>query len=427
MLDIKWIRENQETFDIALEKRGHEKVAHKLMLLDEDRRKAIQATQDFQNQRNQIAKKIGEIKKQGGNAEDLLDEANQLKDLLAKEEEKARIFDEKLQEALAFLPNIPAEDVPVGTSEEDNQEVHLWGEKPSFSFTPKQHFEIGENLGFMSFEDGAKISGSRFVVLKGELAKLERAIAQFMLDIHTKTYGYLEVSPPYLVRPNAMYGAGQLPKFADEAFQTTNDYWLIPTAEVPLTNLVADEILNENTLPRRFVAYTPCFRSEAGAAGKDTRGMIRLHQFHKVELVSITTPEKSEEEHQRMLGAAQSILEHLNIHYRTVILCTGDMGGCAQKTYDIEAWLPGQNTYREISSCSNFGNYQARRMNTRYKDQDKSNVFVHTLNGSGLAVGRTLVAIIENYQQEDGSIIIPEALKPYMGGTTLITAEKVEK
>lgn len=427
MLDIKWIRENQEAFDNALEKRGHEKVSQKLVALDEDRRKAIQATQEIQNKRNQIAKQIGEIKKQGGNADDLMQEAGRLRDTLADEEEKARIFEEKLKETLDFLPNVPADDVPDGTNEDDNQEIRVWGEKPSFSFTPKQHFEIGENLGLMSFEEAAKISGSRFVVLKGDLAKLERAIAAFMLDVHTKTFGYLEVSPPYLVRPSAMYGAGQLPKFADEAFQTTNDYWLIPTAEVPLTNLVADEILEEKTLPRRYVGYTPCFRSEAGAAGKDTRGMIRLHQFHKVELVSITTPEKSKDEHERMLGAAQSILEQLNIHYRTVILCTGDLGACSQKTFDLEAWLPGQKTYREISSCSNFGDYQARRMNTRYKNHTNQNVFVHTLNGSGLAVGRTLVAILENYQQEDGSIQIPDVLKAYMGGINYIKPEKVER
>lgn len=427
MLDIKWIRENQEAFDRALKKRGLEKASQRIVALDEDRRKAIQATQDIQNKRNHIAKQIGELKQKGGNADSLMEEASHLRDTLSEEEEKARIFEEKLREALAFLPNIPASDVPEGASADDNKEVRLWGHKPSFDFTPKHHFEIGEAMGLMSFEEAAKISGARFVVLKGNLARLERALAAFMLDVHTKDYGYLEVSPPYLVRPQAMYGAGQLPKFAEDAFQTTNDYWLIPTAEVPLTNLVAGDVLDEKEMPSRYVAHTPCFRSEAGSAGKDTRGMIRLHQFHKVELVSITTPEKSEEEHQRMLGAAQSILEQLNLHYRTVILCTGDMGTCSQKTYDIEVWLPGQNAYREISSCSNFGDYQARRMNTRYKDKEQKNRFVHTLNGSGLAVGRTLVAVLENYQQPDGSVKIPDVLKSYMGGESLLKSEKVEK
>jgi seryl-tRNA synthetase len=354
-----------------------------------------------------------------------VEEASCLREKLPQEEETAKALEESLKQTLAVLPNIPAPDVPLGTSEKDNQEIRKWGAKPPFSFPPKQHFDLGEAMGLMNFEEAAKLSGSRFVVLKGELARLERAIASFMLDVHTHDYGYLEISPPYLVRTQAMYGAGQLPKFAQEAFVTTNDYWLIPTAEVPLTNLVAEDILETHQLPLRFVAYTPCFRSEAGSAGKDTRGMIRQHQFHKVELVSITTPEAAEAEHQRMLGAAQSILERLNIHYRTVVLCTGDMGAFAQKTYDIEVWLPGQNAYREISSCSHCGAYQARRMNTRFREGDRKTRFVHTLNGSGLAVGRTLIAILENYQQEDGSVIIPDVLRPYMGGQTLISAQKV--
>ncbi len=426
MLDIKWIRENPEAFDKALKNRGLKPVAQEVITLDEARRAAIQTVQELQTKRNLVAKEIGEIKRQGGNADALMREANVSRETLMQEEEVSKTLEEKLKETLALLPNVPAPDVPIGSSLEDNVEVRLWGEKPVLSFKPKQHFEIGEAMGLMNFEEAAKLSGSRFVVLKGDLARLERALGAFMLDVHTHEYGYLEVSPPYLVRSQAMYGAAQLPKFAEDAFVTTNDYWLIPTAEVPLTNLVAEELLDLNQLPKRYVAHTPCFRSEAGSAGMDTRGMIRVHQFHKVELVSIATPEASEAEHQRMLIAAQSILERLKIHYRTVVLCTGDMGTTSQKTYDIEAWLPGQNTYREISSCSNFGDYQARRMNTRYKDEEKKSRFVHTLNGSGLAVGRTLVAILENYQQEDGSVIIPDVLRPYMGSESLIKGQKVK-
>lgn len=425
MLDIKWIRENPEAFDQALKNRGLEPQAASIIEFDEDRRKAIQALQDVQNRRNQVAKRIGELKRQGADVDSLMEEASLVRDFLTQAEEELRDHEEKFKHMFDSLPNVPSPEVPVGASEEDNVVVHLWGQKPAFAFTPKQHFDIGENMGLMNFEEGAKLSGSRFVVLKGELAQLERALGAFMLDIHTQEYGYLEVSPPYLVRGQAMYGAGQLPKFAEDAFVTTNDYWLIPTGEVPLTNLVADEILEAPQLPLRFVAYTPCFRSEAGAAGRDTRGMIRQHQFHKVELVSITAPELSEKEHQRMLEAAQSILERLKLHYRTVVLCTGDMSANAQKAYDIEVWLPGQDTYREISSCSNFGDYQARRMNTRFRDEGKKAHFVHTLNGSGLAVGRTLVAVLENYQQEDGSVIIPDVLRPYMGGNSLIKAQKV--
>lgn len=426
MLDIKWIRENPEAFDKALENRGLEKASHQVIALDEARRKAIQSVQDHQNHRNLLAKQIGDLKRQGENADSLMNEATLLREELTQEEGTVTALEEEVKHTLSFLPNVPSADVPLGSSEKDNVQVHLWGEKPTFTFEPKQHFEIGEDLGLMSFEEAAKISGARFTILKGDLARLERALGAFMLDVHTREYGYLEVSPPYLVRTQAMYGAGQLPKFAEDAFVTTNDYWLIPTAEVPLTNLVAGDILDLRTLPQRFVAYTPCFRSEAGSAGKDTRGMFRQHQFHKVELVSITHPDVSEAEHQRMLGAAQSILERLQIHYRTVVLCTGDMGMCPQKTYDIEVWLPGQNTYREISSCSNFGEYQARRMNTRFRNDDKKTQFVHTLNGSGLAVGRTLIAILENFQQKDGSVIIPDVLRPYMGGDPLIKTQRVK-
>jgi len=420
MLDIKWIRENPEEFDIALKNRGLEALSAHITALDDARRQAIQVVQDLQNKRNALAKQIGECKRRGDDAGGLMEEAGHLRDALPQEETALKGHEDALQQALAVLPNIPAPDVPLGSSEDDNVQVRLWGEKPSFPFQPKQHFDIGEALGLMNFEEAARMSGARFVVLKGALARLERALAAFMLDVHTSEYGYTEVSPPYLVRAQAMYGAGQLPKFAHEAFCTTNDYWLIPTAEVPLTNLVAGDILDPAQLPFRFVAYTPCFRSEAGSAGKDTRGMIRLHQFQKVELVSITTPDASEAEHQRMVGAAQSILERLAIPYRTMILCTGDLGTCARRTYDIEVWLPGQNAYREISSCSHFGDYQARRMNTRFRESegDKKTQFIHTLNGSGLAVGRTLVAVLENYQQEDGSVLIPDVLRSYMGGET---------
>ena len=425
MLDIKWIRDHPEAFDAALKSRGAAPLSHALIALDEKRRVAIQAVQDIQNHRNTLAKQIGEVKSKGGDGTALMEEASGLRDTLAQAEAIHHTLEDELHAILAITPNVPGADVPFGTSEKDNVEVRIWGTKPSFSFTPQQHFDLGESLGQMSFEDGAKMSGSRFVVLKGDLARLERALAAFMLDVHTSEYGYTEISPPYLVRPQAMFGAGQLPKFSEEAFVTTNDYWLIPTAEVPLTNLVADELLEADRLPLRFVAHTPCFRSEAGAAGKDTRGMIRLHQFSKVELVSITASETSEAEHQRMLTAAQSILERLNIHYRTMVLCTGDMGGNSHKTYDIEVWLPGQNAYREISSCSNFGDYAARRMNTRYRGDEKKNHFVHTLNGSGLAVGRTLVAVLENYQQEDGTILIPDVLRSYMGDRTSIMTQKV--
>ncbi len=312
---------------------------------------------------------------------------------------------------------MPASDVPDGADESANLEIRRFGEKPSLAFKPKEHFELGEKLGQMDFETAARMSGARFVVLKRGLARLERAIAQFMLDLHTEQFGYMEVSPPYLVRDQAMYGTGQLPKFADDLFHTTTDYWLVPTAEVSLTNLVREQILDEKELPFRFTAYTPCFRAEAGAAGKDTRGMIRMHQFSKVELVSITTPDLSTQEHERMTSCAEEVLKRLGLHFRTMLLCTGDMGFAAKKTYDIEVWLPGQNAFREISSCSNCGDFQARRMNARYRPaSEKSTRFVHTLNGSGLAVGRTLVAILENYQQADGSIAVPGALKPYMGG-----------
>jgi seryl-tRNA synthetase len=417
VFDIRWIRENPEQFDKALQLRGDQAASGPLIKLDDERRHVIQAMQELQNHRNSISKEIGMKKSKGELADDLMEKAAKIREDLPRLEDQERNLTHKLNEMLSHYPNRPASDVPEGVNESDNVEVRKWGDLPVFDFAPKQHFELGEDLGMMDFETATKMSGARFVLLKKDLARLERALAHFMLDTHIQDSGYTEISPPYLVRPQAMYNTGQLPKFGEEAFHTTNDYWLVPTAEIPLTNIASDEIL-EN-VPQRYVAYTPCFRSEAGAAGKDTRGMVRLHQFSKVELVSITSPEESEAEHQRMLTCAQSILEKLQIPYRTVLLCTGDMGPAAQKTYDIEVWLPGQDTYREISSCSNCGEYQARRMNARMRVEEngkKKTQFVHTLNGSALAVGRTLIAVLENYQQPDGSIEIPKILRSYMGG-----------
>lgn len=423
MLDIKWIRENPEAFNQAMKARGASFDAASLISLDESRRSRIAEVQELQNARNALSKRIGMARAKGEDVSELMGEANQIADHLPLLEQGEKEISGQLDQILATVPNIPFEDVPVGPDETANVEVHRSGQKPTFDFTPKEHYELGEALGLMDFEVAAKMSGARFVVLKGDLARLERAIAQFMLDTHRTEFGYEEVSPPYLVRDNAAYGVGQLPKFAEDLFQTTNGYWLISTAEVPLSNLVADEIVSRETLPRRYMAFTPCFRSEAGSAGKDTKGMLRQHQFHKVELVGITTPEESSQEHERMLKAAQTILEKLELHYRTVVLCTGDMGSQSKKTYDNEVWLPGQDAYREISSTSNCGDYQARRMNARMRDPegDKKTRFVHTLNGSGLAVGRTLIAIMENYQEKEGSIRIPNVLQPYMSGQTHIT------
>lgn len=424
MLDLKLIRDNPEAFDAAIAKRGLTPLSAEILATDEERRKVITALQDAQSRRNQISKEVGKAKaaKNEDEAQKLIAEMGDLKDAIQKGEQDEKTISARLDEMLAGTPNLPADDVPVG-DEEDNEEIRRWGEPPKFDFEPKQHFELGEALGLMDFETAAKMSGSRFVVLKGELARLERALAAFMLDLQTREAGYTEVSPPLLVRDDAAFGTGQLPKFAEDLFKTTNDYWLIPTAEVSLTNLVREETLDEGALPVRVTAHTPCFRSEAGAAGKDTRGMIRMHQFWKVELVSITTPEQSAEEHERMTNCAEEVLKRLGLAYRTIVLATRDMGFSARKTCDIEVWLPGQNTYREISSCSNCGDFQARRMNTRYRPKDSKQLqFVHTLNGSGLAVGRTLVAVLENYQQKDGSIRVPEALIPYMGGQEIIGA-----
>ncbi|MCK5519184.1 MAG: serine--tRNA ligase, partial [Alphaproteobacteria bacterium] len=371
-----------------------------------------------QSKRNDASKKIGMIKSKGGDAAALMQEVAGYKSKIASIEEEEKKCGEELTDLLSGLPNIPDAAVPDGASEEDNKEVRKVGQ-PNLMNNPKDHVDIGAGLDGMDFETAAKMSGSRFVLLRGGVARLERAIAQFMLDTHTQEHGYTELSVPLLVRDQAVFGTGQLPKFAEDLFKATTGHWLIPTAEVPLTNTVRDSIIPIGDLPLRLTALTHCFRSEAGAAGKDTRGMIRQHQFYKVEMVSITEPEKSDEEHERMTNCAETILKKLDLAFRTVTLCTGDLGFSARKTYDIEVWLPGQNTYREISSCSNCGDFQARRMKTRYKKEgDKSTRYVHTLNGSGVAVGRCLIAVLENYQQPDGSVIIPDVLKPYMGGIT---------
>ena len=491
MFDIKWIRENAEAFDEGLKRRGLAPQAAALVALDDKRRQTLTTLQEAQSRRNAASKEIGKAKgaKDEATAARLMGEVAELKDTIAKGEDEERKLDAAIKAALEVIPNLPRADVPDGADETGNVEVRRVGTPASFDFAPKQHFEIGEALGLMDFEAAQKISGARFVVLKGALARLERALASFMLDLHTSEFGYTEVNPPILVKDQAAYGTAQLPKFENDLFVATNtemierataDFWkrqepflqsmlererataagvpdpipdvvrdfmdrsaatimshfadvegskksrlwLIPTAEVSLTNLVRDEIIDEAQLPMRVTAWTPCFRSEAGAAGKDTRGMIRQHQFSKVELVSITTPETSLEEHERMTSCAEEVLKRLGLPFRTIVLCTGDMGFASQKTYDIEVWLPGQNTYREISSCSVCGDFQARRMDARYRPKDGGKpVYVHTLNGSGLAVGRTLIAVLENYQQADGSVIIPDALRPYMGGLTRIAAK----
>ncbi len=419
MFDIRWIREHPEDFDAGMARRGLPPQSAALLELDSERRALLAGLQELQARRNAASKEIGVAMAAGEKqrAERLKAEVAELKGRLRELEEKARQLDEALRERLAALPNIPLDDVPPGEDESDNVELRRVGTPPSFDFAPKQHFELGEALGMMDFERAAAMSGARFVVLKGPLARLERALAQFMLELQTAEHGYEEVSPPLLVRDAALFGTGQLPKFAEDLFRTTDGRWLIPTAEVPLTNMVREQILPAEALPMRLCAHTPCFRSEAGAAGRDTRGMIRQHQFGKVELVSITTPEEGEAELERKTKAAEEVLRRLGLAYRVVVLCAGDMGFSARKTHDLEVWLPGQGTYREISSVSLCGDFQARRMNARYrKEGEKGTRFVHTLNGSGLAVGRALVAVMENYQNADGSITVPEALRPWMGG-----------
>ncbi|WPZ13309.1 serine--tRNA ligase [Nitratireductor rhodophyticola] len=424
MLDIKWIRENPQALDEALKKRGADPESAKLLALDEARRQHLTKLQEAQERRNAASKEIGKAMASGDKelAEKLKAEVSELKSFVQDGEAEERRHDAALNDALARIPNVPLDDVPVGADENDNVEVRKHGE-PKRANWAREHFEIGEALGQMDFERAAKLSGARFTVLSGQLARLERALGQFMLDLHTQEHGYTEVQPPLLVRDDAMFGTGQLPKFSDDLFRAGDDHWLIPTAEVSLTNLVREEILDGEKLPLRFTALTPCFRSEAGSAGRDTRGMLRQHQFYKVELVSITDAESAIDEHERMTACAEAVLKKLDLPFRTMVLCTGDMGFGARKTYDLEVWLPGQNAYREISSCSVCGDFQGRRMNARYRVAgEKQTRFVHTLNGSGTAVGRALIAVLENYQNEDGSVTIPSALKPYMGGLEKIEA-----
>ena len=474
MHDIRWIRDNAQEFDRRLNRRplsaeDREKFSSRALLeIDAQRRKAIVALEEAQARRNAASKEIGEAKKakDEARAATLMSEVAALKETVPALEAEEKAISAELDKRLAEIPNLPLDEVPDGADEHGNVEHHRFGTKREHAFAPKQHFELGEALGQMDFETAAKLSGARFVVLKQGLARLERALGQLMLDVHTAEHGYTEVAPPLLVRDEVMFGTAQLPKFVDDQFLATRtvtraellhdalkfatpedqeqfrtgaielpalldrilerappkeDFWLIPTAEVPLTNLVRESILDEDQLPMRLTAFTPCFRAEAGAAGKDTRGMIRQHQFSKVELVSITTPEQSKDEHERMLSCAEEVLRRLDLHYRVVTLCAGDMGFAAQKTYDIEVWLPGQNAYREISSCSVCGEFQARRMQARYRTKEGRRVqHVHTLNGSGVAVGRALIAVMETYQQADGSIAVPDALQPYMGGRKII-------
>ncbi len=419
MHDIKWIRDNPEAFDTAMEKRGEGMRSDALIALDKEKREIQTKAQELQASRNSLSKEVGAAMKAGDKdkAEEIKAHVSAIADEMKQLETQTEQKEEELFEILSKLPNIPDADVPEGESEDENATLRTHGEPASFNFEPKDHVALGEALGMMDFERAAKMSGARFVILKDKLARLERALAQFMLDIHTQEFGYTEVQPPLLIRDNAMFGTGQLPKFAEDAFRTTNDYWLISTSEIALANIHADEILSEQGFPIRYTAYTPCFRSEAGSAGRDTRGMIRQHQFYKVEMVSITLPEDSEKEHERMTECAETVLQKLELPYRTMTLCLGDLGFGARKTYDLEVWMPGQDCYREISSCSNTGAFQARRMKLRFRrDGQKHSEYAHTLNGSGVAVGRCLIAVMENYQQADGSITIPDVLQPYMGG-----------
>ena len=424
MHDIAYIRANPQAFDAALVRRGADPVADRIIALDAKKREASTKVQQAQSRRNDASKAIGQAMGQGDKdkAEALKAEVAEIKASMPQWEDAASAAGSELDDLLATLPNLPADDVPDGKDEADNVEVHQWGKKRAFDFEPKEHADLGPALG-MDFETGAKLSGARFTFLRGDMARLHRALAQFMLDTQTRKNGYTECNPPVLVNGDAMYGTDKLPKFAEDSFRTTDDRWLIPTSEVSLTASVAGEILPDLTQPIRLTAHTLCFRSEAGAAGRDTRGFIRQHQFEKVEMVSICRPEDSAAEHERMTECAEQLLQTLDLPYRRVLLCTGDMGFGARKTYDLEVWLPGQGAWREISSCSNTGDFQARRMNARYRPEgEKKTAFVHTLNGSGLAVGRTLVAVMENYQNADGSVTVPDALKPYMGGVDRLEA-----
>ncbi len=425
MHDVRLIRETPDAFDQGMARRGLEPAAERILELDRRRRAAQTALQEMLTRRNAVSKQVGAAKRNGEDAADLIAEVQSLKDGITANEASEKVLDRDLEAILEGLPNLPAADVPDGNTEDDNREVRTHGDKPDFDFAVREHFDIGEDLGYMDFGAAARLSGARFVVLRGALARLERALAAFMLDLHTQEHGFSEIVTPVLVRENALYGTGQLPKFAEDLYKTADDYWLIPTAEVTLTNLAADGILDEAELPQRMTAWTQCFRSEAGAAGKDTRGMLRQHQFSKVEMVCVTHPDQSDAELERMTGCAEEVLKRLGLHYRVVVLCTGDLGFGARKTYDIEVWLPGQGTYREISSCSNCGDFQARRMKARFRPRgEKGTRFVNTLNGSGLAVGRTMIAIIENYQNADGSITVPEVLRPYMGGLERIASKE---
>lgn len=428
MHDIRFIREDADAFDRALNRRGLDPMASTILDLDTRRRALMTELQELQGRRNEASREIGAIKKTGGDADALMEEVAGIKTRMATIEAEEKSLADAITDHLMGLPNILDDAVPDGADENDNVLVRSHGDKPAFDFTPKDHVDLGESLGMMDFAAGAKLAGARFVVLKNGLARLERALAAFMLDTHCREFGYQEMLPPSLVKGETMAGTGQLPKFAEDLFHTTDDRWLIPTAEVPLTNLVAGDILDEATLPLRMTAYTPCFRAEAGAAGRDTRGMIRQHQFSKVELVSIARPDQSDDELERMTSCAETILQRLGLAYRVMLLSSGDTGFSARRTYDIEVWLPGQEegegAYREISSCSNCGPFQARRMKARFRAAgEKETRFVHTLNGSGLAIGRTMIAILENYQQADGSIAVPEVLQPYMGGQTVLHRE----
>ena len=428
MHDIRWIRDDPEAFDAAMARRGVEPLSARVIEMDAERREAQTEAQELQTRRNEFSKQIGQAKSKGEDApqelQALMDEVAAGKDAQARAEAAAKEAGDRVGELLSGIPNALDADVPDGADEDDNRELRAWGEPRQFDFEAREHDDLGEALGLMDFERAAGMSGARFVILTGALARLERAIGDFMLDIQTQEFGYTEVSPPLLVRDHALFGTGQLPKFGDDLFKTDGGRWMIPTAEVPLTNMVAGEILDEGDLPLRYTARTPCFRSEAGASGKDTKGMIRQHQFTKVELVSIARPDRSAEEHERMTECAEAILRRLELPYRTMVLCSGDTGFSARKTYDIEVWLPGQGRYREISSCSNCGDFQARRMKARYRPSEgKGTRFVHTLNGSGLAVGRTLIAVMENGQQEDGSIVLPPSLRPYMNGREVLSPD----
>jgi seryl-tRNA synthetase len=426
MHDIRAIRDNPQAFDAALARRGEAALSAEVLKLDEARRAKIAAAETAQAEQNRASKQVGAAKASGDEAEfeRLRALVSEKKAEVAEMQAEAKVLDAELTDLLARIPNSPAEDVPEGRDESENVEVNRWGEPPTFDFEPKEHYEIAGVAASMDFETAAKISGSRFVLLSGAVARIHRALAQFMIDTHVEENGLTEVNPPVLVKDEAMYGTDKLPKFGEDSYETKDGMWLVPTSEVPLTYIVAGHVLEEDYLPRRYTAHTLCFRSEAGSAGRDTAGMLRQHQFEKVEMVSVTHPEESDAEQKRMLRCAEDILERLGIPYRTVVLCTGDMGFGARRTFDIEAWVPGQKTYREISSVSTTGDFQARRMNARFKPKAGGKPqFVHTLNGSGLAVGRCLIAVLENGQRADGSVQLPEALAPYLGGKSLLTAE----